>query len=648
MSVAASVVYEVHASTTKELSDLFWNEVGSVSLQNLVLLWLQLTQSIAEKLRRNSISEKEKDAVLQFLIKLDVVKQGRSTSNQQEQEDSATKRAETTTTDNAEADVTSTSAEVPQAAAEQRENTGRNTKQGTQECPEKADVKQEAVDGNLIEEKQREDDGGTDGDEDDDDDVDYDPADDVDSEDGDNNLVNSEDSASILKAIGESLKETQVDTVQTLHSDVDDNRQLHVENEDIERQSKNINNHATTSLSVRKRNHKAGTTCTCHICRQTFDDPSLTRQHIKESHDIYRKHVCTLCGKRFLRPYLLRSHTQACIQRIRRQKQRKVSERIHVSSDESVVNNKANEASSSSVNDAPNTRPNTRQKARRESQSQKEVSSVTGSNDQIDDTANSQHTETEGGDDCLPDEDVDENSLEETDLSTENKHFDDDIGLVCQICKETFDDPSTTEQHIKETHDIYKKHVCTYCGSKFMKPSYLQIHVKRKHVGSSRKKCTVCFRTFCSKNFSEHDCRPKETFECGLCHKQCLSEKTLEKHVQEIHEKAKSYKCSVCDKGFIRQTDLQRHAKIHDSSKASEDPKGRTINQCDKCLKIYKILPPSRIIGVVNLLLNSGASCADRGVKQKKLLRDMTTNCTRKSRLIFVASVELVLFKSLI
>ena len=600
----------------------------------------------------------------------------------------------------------------------------------------------DTVDGTQMEQGSKEEEDT----DDDIDDADYSPAeDDVDSEDEleGQDAINDEDATAIFQAIEASLKESKGEDVgggvsegmvdggvkeedekeDERHgnqlAEVNDvklneisirtglpiqtlpNQILPVQNLSVQKQSKVINA-LTDGL-------------TCSICHQSFENASLTKQHVKETHDIYKKHACSFCDMRFFKPYGLKAHIknkhsererkqcEKCLKILlvknfdghlctgtvrkgtKRGLQKKKQERKEslagdvVKIEQGVSDGDGGDDDTAASDDmiSPNGNGSNEQvrgscDVDKTATHKPDVpvstedhliadgavevtedtdSTVHESSDQKHDVVEKDRgnegrsLESEPMDAAVDASSMSISSLGRSDAPKQGKEitFKRKFGLTCNVCQQTFDDPSLTKQHVKETHDIYKKHACTFCDMRYFKPSMLKAHIENMHTGKNiKKKCDKCLKVILVKNFASHVClrgakgKPSKCTVCGnkfstktelkkhskehriakyvptmtrsrsralqlrknaisfatkqhvctICNKRLSSHRSLKVHTQVVHEETKRHYCNVCGVGFMWIHRLKRHSAIHDPNRVN---KSQEEYPCTKCKKVYKV-----------------------------------------------------------
>ncbi|KFO36518.1 Zinc finger protein 613 [Fukomys damarensis] len=179
----------------------------------------------------------------------------------------------------------------------------------------------------------------------------------------------------------------------------------------------------------------------------------------------------------------------------------------------------------------------------------------------------------------------------------------------CAECDKAFRWKSQLNAHLK-THTGEKSYICSDCGKGFIQKGNLTVH-QRTHTGEKPYTCTECGRGFiqkgnllihqrthtgekpylcneCGKGFSQKTClishqrfhTGKTPFVCNECGKSCSHKSGLINH-QRIHTGEKPYMCGDCGKAFRDKSCLNRHRRTH----TGEKPYG-----CSDCGKAFSHL----------------------------------------------------------
>ena len=306
---------------------------------------------------------------------------------------------------------------------------------------------------------------------------------------------------------------------------------------------------------------------TCNICQQTFDDPLLTKQHVEETHDIYKKHACTFCDMRYFKPFMLKSHIDNVHKgRNIKKKCNKCLKVILVKNFESHVclRGSKGKPSKCTVCGRKFSTKTELKKHSKEHRISKYVPTMTRSRSRA-------------------------LQLRKNAVSFAAKQN------VCTICNKRLSSHRSLKVHTKVMHEKTKRHFCDVCGEGFM-----WIHRLKRHsaihdpsrVNKSQEEfpCTKCKKVYRVKgSFDKHVCRePSFKFHCKKCGQKCRTEALLESHENEVHKKIKSHFCDICGSGFVRRSDMLYHKR--DMHSLATETKSIVCQLCNKKLSSHKTL----------------------------------------------------------
>ena len=127
-----------------------------------------------------------------------------------------------------------------------------------------------------------------------------------------------------------------------------------------------------------------------------------------------------------------------------------------------------------------------------------------------------------------------------------------------------------------------RENVCETCDNKFSSYRTLNFHIQNVHNKVKSLKCDLCFKTFGinsdviihMKTVHEN----KKVHKCETCGKIFPRKMNLDVHMKIVHEKIKNYKCEACGIFFGEKSNLMRHVKT-----AHENRKTFKCDLCSKC-----------------------------------------------------------------
>ncbi|KAL3216798.1 hypothetical protein MRX96_032809 [Rhipicephalus microplus] len=128
----------------------------------------------------------------------------------------------------------------------------------------------------------------------------------------------------------------------------------------------------------------------------------------------------------------------------------------------------------------------------------------------------------------------------------------------CPTCNKSFTVASNLKAHMK-IHLGQRDHACDLCHKRFYTNSDLRIHSDAYAFF-----CIMCERSFAKeqhlvKHMEAHATKKNE---CPTCNLRCTSTNQLEIHMR-THTGERPYACSLCPRRFAKQVNLKRHMQIH-------------------------------------------------------------------------------------
>ena len=151
--------------------------------------------------------------------------------------------------------------------------------------------------------------------------------------------------------------------------------------------------------------------------------------------------------------------------------------------------------------------------------------------------------------------------------------------VKCSRCDLLFPGDVEKTEHEMTKHSVESP--CSFCSKTFVNAKFLRIH-ERKHTGEKLLQCRFCDKPCTTREkWEKHEARHQEkmeSFRCGICSKEFVSEETKRKHERKRHaEKAvESFKCKFCEKEFTSEKRKITHEETH-------EPEGHY--QCSMCLQ---------------------------------------------------------------
>ena len=116
---------------------------------------------------------------------------------------------------------------------------------------------------------------------------------------------------------------------------------------------------------------------------------------------------------------------------------------------------------------------------------------------------------------------------------------------------------------------------CNFCGKYVKNNKTLKKHIKDVHANVIYQKCETCGKEFRSLgNLNKHIKAVHEgvkNFKCDKCDKAFSSTSSLKLHISCIHEGVKDHKCEACGKAFSTSQNLEMHiTAVHEGQKNHE------------------------------------------------------------------------------
>ncbi len=143
---------------------------------------------------------------------------------------------------------------------------------------------------------------------------------------------------------------------------------------------------------------------------------------------------------------------------------------------------------------------------------------------------------------------------------------DSDQGFPCSYCGKRFSLERLLRDHIRVHINNYK---CPMCDMTCLSQSTLDKHMNYRHSDERPHACPLCdFKGKSLHDLVKHETRKhgesREKLECPVddCKFQCVEKGTLKNHISKIHrQEGQLYLCHLCEKRFQRGYYLTRHLK---------------------------------------------------------------------------------------
>ena len=140
---------------------------------------------------------------------------------------------------------------------------------------------------------------------------------------------------------------------------------------------------------------------------------------------------------------------------------------------------------------------------------------------------------------------------------------------LCEDCGTSFNRLQNWKRHV-EVHHKGKILICHICSKELKDKRSLELHVENLHEKTLEQRerkheCKECFRTFLHMtHLNRHVVLKHSDFEripCGHCIKTFTGKRELLRHTAAVHLKLKDYQCNQCDKKFSRTSNLNTHVQ---------------------------------------------------------------------------------------
>ena len=268
----------------------------------------------------------------------------------------------------------------------------------------------------------------------------------------------------------------------------------------------------------------------CSICDKEFNSESKLSIHVNEVHGQIKNHKCDICNKQFGRGSLLKKHVKV----------------VHRS--EEIEKEKCKKCNLVCMPE--NMKKHMKKHDKDENQEGflncEKCDEKFKFKSELDNHIHSKHN----GFQC----DVCNMVLKKKSLRAHVVTMHSSGEQKCEICEQTFENPSLLKNHQKEHLENEKQFYCEFCTKIFSSSEKRKKHIKLVH------------------------CDLPKLFKCQLCENSFINKIRLRNHVNEVHEKLKPFKCDFCNKMFGRKWVVETHKKIVHLKK-----EGIKIVKCGKC-----------------------------------------------------------------
>ena len=160
-----------------------------------------------------------------------------------------------------------------------------------------------------------------------------------------------------------------------------------------------------------------------------------------------------------------------------------------------------------------------------------------------------------------------------------NRHKEQHQLVICDVCKEYFNTPSTLARHVYKHRDL--KFKCDQCGKRFPFEKDRDLHLNtHRTIKSFRCANSNCDRSYFSKGELDKHAKTHDniTWKCKLCIYTNADERNLKAHMR-VHSSLKKYLCPTCLRLFKYDTQLRHHLPCKGNA-SSDREKDSSNKQC--------------------------------------------------------------------
>ena len=149
--------------------------------------------------------------------------------------------------------------------------------------------------------------------------------------------------------------------------------------------------------------------------------------------------------------------------------------------------------------------------------------------------------------------------------------------FICEICHTRFQSSKELSNHLNSEHQLKNEFHCTKCDHSSPSKITLTVHMVECHEYNPSKDLDTLGTT--KKVIHEVN---TNAFPCDLCDKRYSSQRTLDGHKRQVHDKSNHFKCDQCEYSSFERYKLRKHIEAKHMK--------QTKYPCDKCSFVTNIL----------------------------------------------------------
>ena len=180
-------------------------------------------------------------------------------------------------------------------------------------------------------------------------------------------------------------------------------------------------------------------------------------------------------------------------------------------------------------------------------------------------------------------------------FNKKHNEMNDEKLYLCSICRKPFKSIKGVrglKTHIRIDHFQHRPHQCPHCEMSFDLEAHLSRHLESRHPslwkgGEKNYLCDKCDSQFFTRNLLySHKQKDHQTgtFVCSKCGKSFGHQRSLKKHLTNVHVEPGCFVCDICGKIFITEKSLKSHEERH---KITEIPGVQYTCTVEGCNRVF-------------------------------------------------------------